>query len=265
MYKSRDSGSEGKERERIVAQFEPGCSTAAPSNRNYRLGKLRDYGVLRGRWLDCGAAEGGYTVMLPQMGADSAVGVDPEEARISEARRLHGGNNRVEFHCASAEALPFTDASFDGVFLNEVLEHVRDEAQTLQELWRVLKQGGYLVVMTPNRGFPFEGHGMRVNGRDINVPIPFLPWVPNSIAQPYMRARNYLPHELQRLVCEAGFVIRRTGFLFPMFEVYRWLPAPIVRHYRALIPLLERSPLIQRLGNSACVVAQKAIPSAETR
>jgi hypothetical protein len=60
---------------RAIANFEPGASTAVPSNVAYRLGKIRKLGILRGDWLDCGCADGGYTAHLVELGAESATGV----------------------------------------------------------------------------------------------------------------------------------------------------------------------------------------------
>ena len=63
----------------------PGGSTAFGTNVSYRLGKLKDMGLLKGVWLDCGCAEGGYTEALVVWGAERAIGVDPtnETAAIS--------------------------------------------------------------------------------------------------------------------------------------------------------------------------------------
>lgn len=247
-------------RDRAIRDFEAGDSTAVPSNVVYRLGKLRDLGILRGRWLDCGCADGGYTGALVDLGAEQAIGIDPDEERIRRGRERERDRPAVQFLRASGEALPFPDASFDGVLLNEVLEHVRDEVRTLHEIRRVLRPGGYAVIISPNRWFPFEGHGIRIGQRNVNFPIPFLPWIPNGIARHFMRARNYWPHELQELVRSQGFVIRVAGFVLPVFEVYPWLPAPVIRQYRRLVPVLERIPLVRRFGVSNLVVAQKQGP-----
>ncbi len=72
-----------------------------------------------------------------------------------------------------------------------------------------------------------------------------------------MYARNYWPHELRGLICRAGFVIRTTGFVWPLFEQYRWLPSSVIRRYRKLIPVIERLPIIRRFGLSQLIVAQK--------
>jgi SAM-dependent methyltransferase len=51
---------------------------------------------------------------------------------------------------APAEALPFSDESFDVVICREVIEHVKDTDAVFVEMKRVLKRGGYLLITTPN-------------------------------------------------------------------------------------------------------------------
>jgi hypothetical protein len=53
-------------------------------------------------------------------------------------------------------ALPFPDASFDGVVLTEVLEHCKDPMTATREVLRVLKPGGLLLVTSP---FFWPWHG----------------------------------------------------------------------------------------------------------
>src|SRR5207249_9391511 len=124
---NRVPASQAKRRNRVIQHFGPGCSTAVPSNVTYRLGKLHALGLLKGEWLDCGCADGGYTVAMVDSGVERAVGIDPQEERIIQARERD--HPSVTFIHASAEALPFAEDSFDGVLLNEVLEHVADEVQ----------------------------------------------------------------------------------------------------------------------------------------
>ena len=125
--------------------------------------------------------------------------------------------------------MPFPDDTFDGVWLNEVLEHVVDEEETLLDLRRVLRPGGHLVVVSPNRFFPFEGHGMQLGGRKVNMPIPFLPWMPSALSRHVMRARNYWPGELAGLIARNGFEVVHTESVMPVFEVFPWLPLAVAR------------------------------------
>ncbi|QXP71311.1 methyltransferase domain-containing protein [Polaribacter sp. R2A056_3_33] len=45
--------------------------------------------------------------------------------------------------------LPFDDNSFDVVFCNHVLEHITDDTKAMQELFRVLKKGGFGIFQIP--------------------------------------------------------------------------------------------------------------------
>ena len=233
----------------------PGGSTAVRSNVQYRLGKLKELGILKGVWLDCGCAEGGYTEALTSWGADRAIGVDPDYERVKEAN-LSKSSASNTFFCCSASELPFEDASFDGVFLNEVLEHVMDESATLREIRRVLRPKGYLAVMSPNRWFPFEGHGMEILGKKIAFPVPLLPWIPSKFAMPFMSARNYWPSELKNVIAQSGLEIVSTSYILPVFEVYPWLPPKIIQFYRKMMPYIERTPL-RKFGVSTFVLATR--------
>ncbi len=236
----------------------PGASTAFPGNVRYRLSKIKAMGILKGVWLDCGCADGGYTEALVRWGVERAIGVDPDPERISMAMSKRS-SDRTEYFCSSA-TLPFPDMSFDGVLLNEVLEHVEDETATLGEIKRVLRPGGHLVVMSPNRWFPFEGHGMHLFGRELGFPIPLLPWLPKSLSMPLMEARNYWPGELRDLVAAAGLDIISVDYVLPVLEAYPWLPSAAIRLYSRSIPAIEKTPL-RRFGVSTLIRAVRRGPA----
>jgi SAM-dependent methyltransferase len=216
----------------------------------YRLEKLTAHGVLGGAWLDCGCAEGDYALALAEQGATSVVGVDIDQQAIDRAQaRPHPPS--VSFRRAPAEALPFSDRAFDGVLLNEVLEHVADEAKVLDEIHRVLRPGGHLALFSPNRWFPFEGHGLRLGRRRLNLPVPLVPWLPYRLTAPLMRARNYWPGELRRIVSAAGFLIVASEPALPQFEVYRWVPRAVAVRYWRAVPWLERLRILRQFGVSS--------------
>lgn len=57
--------------------------------------------------------------------------------------------------------LPFDDNSYDVILCNHVLEHIPDDTKAMQELYRVMKTGGYGIFQIPqdlNRDVTFEDH-----------------------------------------------------------------------------------------------------------
>jgi SAM-dependent methyltransferase len=74
----------------------------------------------------------------------SVIGVDPDPAALAANRVLD------ETVCASGEALPFADESFDLVASAWVLEHLAEPAAVFSEVRRVLRPGGSFVFLTPN-------------------------------------------------------------------------------------------------------------------
>jgi SAM-dependent methyltransferase len=231
----------------------PGKPTALPLNVSYRVGRIANF--IKGRWLDLGCADGGYTAELLRQGATEVIGVDSAEERIAKAtdRKLP----HASFQVGMGEKLPFPDAYFDGVFMNEVFEHVTDEKATLHEVARVLAQGGTLVLISPNRWFPFEGHGMQSSFFSTESPVPLLPWLPKSLANRWMVARNYWPKELVDQVKEAGLIVDSREFIWPVLEFYPWLPKYFRKTYQAHITFFDTMPGLRRFGVSTLVVARR--------
>lgn len=56
----------------------------------------------------------------------------------------------VEFRQAVVPPLEFPDESFDCVISFQVIEHIRDDRRFVDEIHRVLRPGGRLIVTTPN-------------------------------------------------------------------------------------------------------------------
>lgn len=236
-----------------------GESTATAQNVEYRLAKLRTHLLPRGHWLDVGCGDGGYAVSLLRLGARRVTGVDLGQQRIERARLRHGSDPHLEFVIGDADSLAMPDDSFDGVLMNEVLEHVRDDARALSESWRVLRPGGYLALFSPNRLFPFEGHGLRLTAsRGLGFPVPVVPWLPYGLTARFAEARNYWPWELRQLVENVGFTVVTASGVLPVFERYRWLPARLIAVYTRHMERLGELPLVRHFGVSTFVLARKA-------
>lgn len=98
--------------------------------------------------LDAGCGTGGFLAWAAGTGAfDRLCGVDISAEAVEHARAAVPA---AELHVAAAHRLPFPDASFDVVALNDVLQHVHEGSVqgTIGELRRVLREGGTLFVRT---------------------------------------------------------------------------------------------------------------------
>lgn len=102
-----------------------------------------------GNILDVGCADGVFSdVILQATGALSLIGVDALTASVEWAKG-HWAETPMRFQVADAHALPFPDNSFAAVFCMEMLEHVSNPHQVLQEMLRVLRPQGYALVLVP--------------------------------------------------------------------------------------------------------------------
>lgn len=101
------------------------------------------------RVLDAGCGLGYGSALLSEGGAASVDAIDIGGAVVQAAQARVG--DAVRFATGDVRALPFAEDSFDLLVCLEVLEHVDDQAGTLDEFRRVLAPGGILVISSPNR------------------------------------------------------------------------------------------------------------------
>ena len=74
------------------------------------------------------------------------VGIDLTPAMINKARD-RGKHLNIKFHTGNAMALPFEDNGFDAVVMHLILAVVPNPVLALRESQRVLKTGGYILVL----------------------------------------------------------------------------------------------------------------------
>lgn len=112
--------------------------------------------------LDAGCGVGWGSMLLAGAGAESVVAVDISPVAIEAAREREGAED-VDFRVSDLEDLPLEDDSVDVVVCFEAIEHVYRPAVALDEVRRVLRPGGMLLISSPNRGVypagnPFHFH-----------------------------------------------------------------------------------------------------------
>jgi 2-polyprenyl-6-hydroxyphenyl methylase / 3-demethylubiquinone-9 3-methyltransferase len=103
--------------------------------------------------LDLGCGGGFMAEALAQRGAN-IIGVDPAEKAIAAAiAHARAQGLSIRYITAGGEQLPVADASMDVVVCVDVLEHVDDIDEVLNEIHRVLKPGGLFCFDTINRNW----------------------------------------------------------------------------------------------------------------
>lgn len=99
--------------------------------------------------LDAGCGAGLGTRILAGAGAERVTGVEPLEETVAEALRQAG--DVAQLVAGDLEALPFAPSSFDVAVCFDVVERVEQVAQLLDELHRVLREDGILLISLPAR------------------------------------------------------------------------------------------------------------------
>ena len=110
-----------------------------------------------GRVLEVGCGNGKTAVALAKRGY-RVTGMDFSQKAIDICRELILD---ADFVCASVLNIPFENGSFDGISAFHVLEHLTDEEldKASEELYRVMKNGGYLLVKSFAEGDMRAGKG----------------------------------------------------------------------------------------------------------
>ncbi|MDJ0976060.1 MAG: class I SAM-dependent methyltransferase [Planctomycetota bacterium] len=103
------------------------------------------------RLLDIGAGTGRFADLFAEALDVDVIGVEPSTRMRNIARREHD-HPRVRYLAGSAEALPLASASVEVAWLSMVLHHIRDLDACAQELRRVVKPGGRVLLRSSFAG-----------------------------------------------------------------------------------------------------------------
>lgn len=243
-----------------------GGDTARPLTIRKRLHAMAPFLRSRtGRFLDCGCGSGAYVAAVREEFGLDVYGIEYEPHKVEAAAKDPTLRDRVRQ--GDLQALDEPDATWDFALLNEVLEHVPEDRAALKEVGRVLKPGGILFLLSPNRCFPFETHGVywKRSGRPVPHWMPLVPYVPLAAGRRIFRywARNYWPGELARLVRAAGFAVLHHSYIGLTFENISGRQPALIRLaqpvLRAMSNALERCPGLRCLGVTQVLVCQKPV------
>jgi SAM-dependent methyltransferase len=145
--------------------------------------------------LDAGCGAGTTLDDLARFGAAHGVELDPLGVQAARGRGFDVRQARVE-------ELPFDDGAFDGVTCLDVIEHTPDDVRSLEELRRVTRPGGALIVTVPAYPRLWSHHDVVNN-----------------------HYRRYTKRKLRRRAWQAGWGLEFESY----FNAFYLLPAALVR------------------------------------
>jgi 2-polyprenyl-3-methyl-5-hydroxy-6-metoxy-1,4-benzoquinol methylase len=133
---------------KLVEQYEQfGQKTTRKKNFSNAWRKKKTLELVEGRTvLEIGTAEGWLTRELVEQ-AETVVSCD---ISMSYLQRAQKAGIQAEFLRVDAHVLPFDQSLFDCIILTEVIEHVFSPFRVLEEIGRVMKPEGFLILSTPN-------------------------------------------------------------------------------------------------------------------
>src|SRR3972149_5236107 len=159
---------------------------------------LKRIGLNGKKFLEVGCGLGYFSEKAASLGA-IVTGIDIGGKLVEKSKqRIPSG----KFLVASASKLPFKDESFDIVLCTEVIEHVDDQSQAIEEMFRVIKEGGILVITSPNRFFK-----------------PLFDLLSKIGVRPYHgNEKWYYPTTLKGILSKKGKILKEHyfNFLFPI-------------------------------------------------
>jgi len=160
------------------------------------------------RFLDIGCYDGTKTTYIAEIvSAKEVYGIDFLEDRLAMASEL--GIKTVHVDLNQPKQIPFVSASFDLIFIGDVIEHVFSPDHLLQEVARLLKPGGYTIITTPNLAswrnrlvllFGWQPFMTEVS-TSLRVGNPLAP-----IGKPSGHIRVFVPRALTQLAAEYSLI-----------------------------------------------------------
>lgn len=182
--------------------------------------------------LDVGCGAGDQMALWQETGLQ-AWGVD-----VSPLAAIEGKKRGLRISTGELKDAGFASGSFDIVYANHVIEHIRDPGATLGEIRRVLKRGGVLMVGVPNIDSALFGL-LKAKWFHLDVPRHLLHFSPARLAAMLEEAGFSIQQSYT--ITPAGGLFGSLGNLFPRFEIVyrdRRLFVPYIIGYIILTVLL---------------------------
>ena len=141
-------------------RFDPAKAFNSPSLTKHFLRVIDPLIKPGDRVLDLGCGSGMFLPAIYQRARDIHA-VDTSPTLLGQAQGLVAarGLSGIVVREANAEQLPYADSHFDALIAVDVLHHFERFNRCLEEMWRVVKPGGTLIIFEPNKLNPLLALG----------------------------------------------------------------------------------------------------------
>ena len=99
--------------------------------------------------LDLGCGEGFLISLIPDL-TEKIVGLDISKIALNRASEVLKNKKKVELQWGNAEELNLPNESFDKIICSETLEHVPRPRKVMEEIHKILKNDGFLIISVPD-------------------------------------------------------------------------------------------------------------------
>lgn len=193
---------------------------------------------VKGCTLENGCGVGMYVEHLSPFGG-KVIGLEYDFERAAKAR-----TRAPHIINAAGESLPLPSSTFDLILSHEVIEHVQDDRAAICEMIRALKSGARVIIFAPNRGYPFETHGIYWKGNYYfgnKLFVNYLPRILRNKLAPHVRI--YSKRDLQELF--EGLPVRfiERTIIFGAYDNIIARFGLLGKALRSILQFFERTPL----------------------
>ncbi len=193
---------------------------------------------IKGTILENGCGVGMYVEHLAPFGG-TVIGLEYDFERAAEAR-----TNSPHIFNAAGEHVPLPAGTFDLILSHEVIEHVQDDRAAIREMIRVLRPGGRAVIFCPNRGYPFETHGIYWKGQyrfGNKLFVNYLHRAWRDKLAPHVRV--YSTKDLELLFADLPICFIEKTVIFGAYDNIIARFGAFGRILRGILQFLEKTPL----------------------
>jgi ubiquinone/menaquinone biosynthesis C-methylase UbiE len=173
--------------------------------------------------LEVAPGPGYLAIALAKLGAYSIVGLDISDTFVRMANdnaRREGAD--VEFRKGDAAAMPFAADSFDAIVCRAAFKNFTQPAKALDEMYRVLKAGGFACVIDLDKNATMPQIADAVQQMRLG---PINSWITRLTFKHVLLKRAYRHEDMQSMVAASRFKsceLRSDGI---GFEAYLRKPA----------------------------------------